>query len=71
MRFAWIDSLLAAPVTVSLADLCQGAHWLLGCGLEGSFGVFERVSLEFERVRKSSEEGCDIGEPSPWSGLSK
>lgn len=35
MRFAWIDSLFAAPVTVSLADLCQGAHWLLGGGLEG------------------------------------
>lgn len=35
MRFAGIDSLFAAPVTVSLADLCHGAHWLLGGGLEG------------------------------------
>jgi hypothetical protein len=55
VRFAWIDSLFAAPVTVSLADLCQGAHWLLGGGLEGVFEFLSEFlwsSKEFGRVRK-------------------
>ena len=71
MRFAWIDSLFAAPVTVSLADLCQGAHWLLGGGLEGVLEFLSEFLWSWERVWKSLEGGCDSGEPSPWSGLSK